>query len=320
MTTKQVPSEAMRCAAGELSFAFADSNQSKYPFKMVARTGQPIEHWYWGRIIHDLSGMMLSRPSVPIDWCHDDDEVIGFGNKFDVSSGDLVVEGELVPFQEDDRASEVIHKGRAGIPYESSIDFSGNGIVIEEVGIGASVEVNGYTFEGPGVVVRKWPLRGVAICPHGADQNTSTSFATGADDAPITVTLFSRNGDMKKDKTELAADAEKLTATENPTPTETKPISPDGVRAELARFVAKFGAEHGAKWFTEGKSYDEALELHVQQLTSQITERDQQVAKLREQIASLELGESKPVDSRPAEKLAKGRGLAALVRVPGSAK
>ena len=62
MKTKQVPSEAMRCVAGELRFVSGDSKPEGngadlklVPFQMVARTGQPIEHYYWGRIVHDLT-------------------------------------------------------------------------------------------------------------------------------------------------------------------------------------------------------------------------------------------------------------------------
>jgi len=62
---------------------------------------------------------------------------------------------------------------REGVPYEASINFGGDGIKIQELGDGETTEVNGARFDGPGIVVREWPLRGVAICPYGADMNTA---------------------------------------------------------------------------------------------------------------------------------------------------
>jgi hypothetical protein len=69
---------------------------------------------------------------------------------------------------------------REGVPYEASIFFGGDGIKLENVPTGKTVDVNGMEFAGPGVVVREWPLRGIAICPYGADENTqSMAFAEG---------------------------------------------------------------------------------------------------------------------------------------------
>jgi hypothetical protein len=64
---------------------------------------------------------------------------------------------------------------KEGVPYQASINFGGDGIKIEQVQEGASVQVNGYTLAGPACVIREWPLRGVAICPYGADENTDAS-------------------------------------------------------------------------------------------------------------------------------------------------
>jgi hypothetical protein len=93
----------------------------------------------------------------------------------------MEVSGALVPYKENDRASEIIFKMGQGVPYESSINFGGDGIKVEEVPDGESVEVNGAQFSGPGIVIREWPLRGVAVCPYGADMNTnSNTFSTSS--------------------------------------------------------------------------------------------------------------------------------------------
>jgi len=173
----EIPATACTFAIGEFEVGSNGEGAKTAPVKLVARSGKPIEHWYWGKVVHDLAGMHMHKSRLPIDYVHDSKEVIGYLNKFETESGDLVTSGALVPFKESDRATEILHKLAAGVPYEASINFGGDGIKVQEVFEGEVTEVNGYQFNGPGVVIREWPLRGVAICPYGADMNTESASA-----------------------------------------------------------------------------------------------------------------------------------------------
>ncbi len=185
---RDVPTHACHLSLGEVTIGDNGDDAKTAPFAMVARSGKPIDHPYWGRVVHDLSGMQLERNRVAIDFCHDAKEIIGFANKFDIESGDLEARGALIPYaKEGDRATEVIEKAKLGVPWEASINFGGTGIVVEQVDEGDSAEVNGYEFKGPGVVVRQWPLRGIAVCPYGADQYTSTEFANSESNHKVTI-------------------------------------------------------------------------------------------------------------------------------------
>ena len=197
----KVPATACILSGGEVSFANGQpSDKSKTsPVRLTARSGKPIDHPYWGRIVHDLSGMRMHKPRLPIDYAHNDSEVLGYVNHPDIASGDLILAGALIPFSEGDRASEVLHKMREGVPYEASIFFGGDGIKVEEVGDGMVAQVNGYAFNGPGIIVREWPLRGVAICPYGADMNTeSVTFK----DRAKTYSVFKKQPEESKQMTE----------------------------------------------------------------------------------------------------------------------
>lgn len=171
----QIPANACTLVVGEFELGDNGDGAKSAPVRLVARSGKPIEHWFWGRVVHDLAGMHLHKPRLPIDYVHDPKEVIGYLNRFDINSGDLVTSGALVPFKDTDRATEIIHKDKAGVPYEASINFGGDGIKVQEIADGEMSPVNGFDFEGPGIIIREWPLRGVAICPYGADQNTESS-------------------------------------------------------------------------------------------------------------------------------------------------
>jgi hypothetical protein len=170
----KIPANACILRIGEFELKDNGEKAKTAPVRLIARTGQAIKHWFWGRVVHDLSGMRLHKSRIPIDYVHDIKEIVGYLNKFDSSSGDLVTSGALVPFKDSDRATEIIHKSRAGVPYEASINFGGDGIKVQQLEENEMAQVNGAQFDGPGIIIREWPLRGVAICPYGADSNTSS--------------------------------------------------------------------------------------------------------------------------------------------------
>jgi len=164
--TGHVPASALRMVVGPFELGDNGENAKSAPIRMKARTAQPIQHWFWGKVVHDMAGMRLHKERLPIDYVHDPAEVIGYLNHFHAGADGLEVSGALVPFKESDRATEIIHKARAGVPYEASIYFGGDGIKVEEVAQGQVAQVNGSQFDGPGIVIREWPLRGVAVCPY----------------------------------------------------------------------------------------------------------------------------------------------------------
>ena len=319
-----VPKSAMTFDVGGGACTFQRANESgNYPVRLLARSGQPIEHWWWGRVVHDLSGMFIpgDRDRVPLDWCHRQSEVLGFG-KPEEKDADLWVEGELTPFQEDDLPTEIAHKGQAGVPYQASIDFYGDGIIVEELGVGASAQVNGYTLEGPATIVREWPLRGVALCLYGADQNTASQFSRDDDGQSVAVHLLNRENDMADDtpQTDTPAEAAQLSKEElleqagklGLTLQEDGESEGDKSRlqynAELKRFTDKFGSENGNKWFTDNKTYEEAMEFHADALEAEVKRLTAEVQKHKDKLASLDGGEAEPVDSEPTDK--KGAGFA----------
>ena len=175
--TEKIPAAACRFAA-TVEIGDNGEDAKTAPFKLVARTGDPIFSPYWEMpIINDFAGMQ-HKSRIIADWCHDDNEQVGFINRIDASSGDLICSGALTPVEPDDWATKIIKKSRAGIPYEASIDWRGDSMV-EELPQGMQATVNGRTVSGPMLIIRQWRLRAVAICPHGQDPNTSAQFVDG---------------------------------------------------------------------------------------------------------------------------------------------
>jgi hypothetical protein len=252
--------------------------------------------------------MRLHKPRLPIDYVHDDKEILGYLNHFDSKSGDLIVSGALVPYKESDRASEIMHKHRQGVPYEASMNFGGDGIKIQEVAQGEVADVNGYQFEGPGIIIREWPLRGVAICPYGADQNTESSVLANINSvfsaaivtpeatkeeapamgAPVEIGAEAKTPEAVvlnaevKDKAVEAKPDEAVVAVE--------PVQPEAVvlteakqeakqeekkalsREEFAKIATDFGNDVAAKCMVEGIDYTGALKLSYDALKAQAVE------------------------------------------------
>ena len=315
MEKRNVPASALRCAIGSIELGDNGEDAKSAPFRMVARTGDAIDHWFWGKVVHDLSGMRRHKDRLPIDYAHDDREVIGYANRFESDSGDLVVQGALVPYKDNDRASEIVYKSKQGVPYEASINFGGDGIVVEEYEPGRDVTVNGRQFSGPVTVIRQWPLRGIAVCPYGADANTSTNFEQ-SEHCEVTVMskeeLTQEVEEQPVEAEAAAVEASDVQDTEEASAAvESEEVSEEATEpvVELTGqdYLDRFG-DKGGVWFAQGKSWDECLEMHEQSLVDRISE-------LESRLAAFQQGEKEPVEfiSEPQTR----GGLAGRVRILG---
>lgn len=330
---ENAPDEAMRFTAS-VQFVAADAAKpGVHPVKMIARSKGVMDHWYWGRSVHDMSGMLIHKAKVPIDYEHG--EEIGYVDLWSTESGDLVLSGALVPTnQPNDLASRLIQRAGGGVPYEASINWHDwNTLVIEDVPGGATAEVNGYTVQGPVTIFRQWSLRGVAICPYGADKNTVSKFSkrqTKEGDMPTK--------DVKQDAATKPSDAEagagtdvkdqgqakaaekgsqEAAATASTTASAPAATVPDA-RKECQRFVQAFGATDGANWYVAGLSFEEANAKFMQKLRE---ENEAMKQKLSAALAAA--GEHTPAAPSGADKQqASGggngkKGLVSAIRIAG---
>jgi hypothetical protein len=304
----------------------------------MANSGQVFNHPYWGPMVFDVAGMKLAKTRVTLDYCHRQDEVVGYADNIDPSGGNMTVAGELVSVRPDDRAAEILVKGPAGVPYEASVKFDPyNGLVIEEYQAGAVVQVNGRTELGPLTVIRECLLRGVAVCPYGSDPYTQSEFSAAGNNADVSLTiqLHPKEGAMP-------------TATES---TQT----PEQIRAELVAqtkdYADRFGTELATKWGPLGESKpllecyvefatqlrtnheaaltakDTAHASAVAELQAKLTEAQTKVTEVENRLASLSLGEGKPVsggggkttDAKPLDGLPAGASaFAAEFKLPNA--
>lgn len=306
---RDIPAAAMRCSLGEFTLGDNGEDAKTAPIRLLARNGKPIEHWYFGKVVHDFDGMQ-HKNRIPIDYVHSEDDVIGYVNKFDASSGDLQLSGALVPFKDSDRATEIIFKAKAGVPYEASIDFR-DSMVMEELRPGQMAMVNGSNVEGPATIIRQWTLRGVAVCPYGADPNTSSQLSS-VEKFTVSVKKEQFMSEEKK--------VEAVEAVETPvvvSPVEASPEPAQQSNSEGNKYLAAFG-QQGAVWFVEGKKFDDCVALFAKQQSDKIAQLEADKSELEKRLAGAKAaGEPEPVDFQSGEKSEAARkGFAAKIRMP----
>lgn len=259
-----------------------DSSLDSKKLRILARSVEPTEHWWWGNVIHDFSGMTPTKNRLPLDYDHDTGEVIGAVENFKVDNEGLWMDGELIPFKDDDRASEVIFRMGKGIPYEASIDFAGDGIEYECVSENQIATVNGKQFNGPLTVIRKFPLRGVAITPYGQDMNTQVAgFKTGETIALKNISIEQQQNketcEMSKENSQVTpseAPAAVKPAVEAPAVQSVEQSAPAAAASfkvdEFKSMVAKFGAEIAAKVVAIGGNETDALRFKNEALEAEL--------------------------------------------------
>lgn len=302
---KQAPPEAFRWDVPVL-FATGNSTEDEHRVEIQARTPGVVNHWYWGRMIHDMAGCR-HKDRLPIDWRHDADEIIGYADSITADDNGLAVSALIQSLHEGDRASTIIKRGRKGTPYESSIYWDEFENVLEYLDEGFVTTVNGQQVEGPLVIAREWNLRGLAITPYGVEATTKTQFSAGSSAESISVSLKPVKDAMSKTTTPEAPQPTKDSAAESqPTKTEATTPTPtpvpakatrDAVRAELNRYMERFGNDRGSQYFKDSLSFADACEKEIEHLQKQLAVKDSELETVRKQIASVNTGELTPVDT-----------------------
>jgi len=178
-TTEKVPELALRFGGGEdsVNVYLEEGEDKEGRLEMVAYSGGIIkDHWYWGNLAIDLSGLKFSKPKYPVLEDHDRSRKIAFTKKPDIEENQLVINNGV--FVDTIDSEEFQKLSKQGFPYEASIYAIPS--VVERLDDDGKTTVNGYTFKGPGTIWRQAEFREVSVCVFGHDANTkSQAFANG---------------------------------------------------------------------------------------------------------------------------------------------
>jgi hypothetical protein len=201
-----------------------------YAFEAVILSGEPIDRW-WGRFVIDLASVTTHKPRLTVDYNHNDEQIIGFGENFQGTPEGFKSTGKLIAGT---YADEIIKLAKQGVPFEASVSIDLENAVETRLGADAQTEVNGKTYSGPLSIYSNVPLEGYAICPHGADKYTNFTLLKKEIDFTMPKIL--------PKKTKLSGDA---------------PDPEDAVKSavksqELDELCAIFGTTNGVTLFQQG--------------------------------------------------------------------
>jgi hypothetical protein len=286
-----------------------------FPVSLLARSPNAIQHWYWGKIVHDLAGVQTAGALTSIDWLHDSDRLCGSG-KLRLDADGLYLDGEIVSFREGDDGDQICNYLIAGIPLEASIQFDVDSMKWSFLETNQIAHVNGRQVEGECLLIHQWMLRRVAVCPSGRDPHTKThALSHDADDRyvlpPPTPSLLSEDAmSLQAKPTAPAAPAPSAAPSPAPSPVQAAPVpaapaaspAPAAFSTEqLTRYIDRFGGERAALWIKEGLGYEAALDRFAAKLETDLVDARAALAQRDETIKAMQVGHAAPANFTPAE-------------------
>jgi hypothetical protein len=149
-------------------------------FSMVALTGKPLAHWWFGTLGIDLSGVRMKQ-RLPVLKDHDTEQRLGYTTSMRVDAGrGLIAEGKLMAKSE--AAQAVLADHAEGFPWQASTYLQANRI--QRLGLNEEAELNGRLVKGPATIFRESTLREVTFTALGVDDDTTATplAGNGADD------------------------------------------------------------------------------------------------------------------------------------------
>jgi len=280
MTNNSAPSKAFVFNEHEqVCFADGDSANDN-GFRVVGYSGGIIkDHWLWGNVAFDLSGLKFAKKKTPVLEEHFTIRRLGFTTKQEISDK-VTVEGE---FLDNDNAASLRADMKKGFPMEASLYVPAT--VVEYVKEGASVEVNGLTLKGPGAVFRKATVREVSMCVFGADSNTQSAAYAENDKNNVKFNLI-KEADTMAEKTEQMT-IEKFAELH---PEIRRQVFDAGVaegrekeRAMFKELSEACGDDHelAVKCFAEGNTVADALKMRAEKTETVIKTLTEENAKLK---------------------------------------
>jgi hypothetical protein len=186
--TKKFKSSVLQLVDPEAGVFFSEKDGS-VKAQIVAYSGKDIPHFWWGKLALDLEGRTQMKV-IPILEQHELDRKIGFTKKSEVSDDFRLVHNDIT-FVDTPFSEEFQKLSKQGFPYQASVYAKPS--VIEDVGEGTTVEVNGRKFTGPGSIFRKWEHKETSVCVFGADKNTHSQVFSENDEFEVTVFRESEN-------------------------------------------------------------------------------------------------------------------------------
>lgn len=214
--------------------------------KIKVITSSILEHPGLGRFRVKTETAAPSKERVPLDYNHNEEEVIGYVENFQCSEDAITADGVvLIGDDSSDAAKTFAQNIDGGVPFEASAFL--------DLSEAESVELEDGVTEWSGALIR-----GVAICPYGTDRKTTVSLKMGETNFVVRLKDKSSNNEDEEmdEEKKVSIEDQKKDDSKNP-------------REELEEMIEEFGLERGVEFFRRGITIEEAREEDYQSLKAE---------------------------------------------------
>lgn len=220
--------------------------------KIKVITSSILEHPGLGRFRVKTETASPSKERVPLDYNHNEEEVIGYVENFQCTADAITADGVvLIGDESSDAAKTFAQNIEGGVPFEASAFL--------DLSEAESVELEDGVTEWSGALIR-----GVAVCPYGTDRKTTVSLKLGETNFVVRLKNKNNEGEEMDEEKKPSIEDQKKDDSKNP-------------REELEEMIEEFGLERGVDFFRRGVSIEEAREEDYQSLKAerlQMEEKD----------------------------------------------
>ena len=212
--------------------------------KIKVITSSILEHPGLGRFRVKTETAMPSKDRVPLDYNHNEEEVIGYVENFQCTADAITADGVvLIGDDSSDAAKTFAQNIDGGVPFEASAFL--------DLSEAESVELEDGVTEWSGALIR-----GVAICPYGTDRKTTVSLKMGETNFVVRLKNSNNEGEAMDEEKKVSIEDQKKDDSKNP-------------REELEEMIEEFGLERGVEFFRRGITIEEAREEDYQSLKAE---------------------------------------------------
>ena len=212
--------------------------------KIKVITSSILEHPGLGRFRVKTETATPSKERVPLDYNHNEEEVIGYVENFQCNADAITADGVvLIGDDSSDAAKTFAQNIDGGVPFEASAFL--------DLSEAESVELEDGVTEWSGALIR-----GVAICPYGTDRKTTVSLKLGETNFVVRLKNSNNEDETMDEIKKVSIEDQKKDDSKNP-------------REELEEMIEEFGLERGVDFFRRGVSIEEAREEDYQSLKAE---------------------------------------------------
>ena len=212
--------------------------------KIKVITSSILEHPGLGRFRVKTETATPSKERVPLDYNHNEEEVIGYVENFQCTADAITADGVvLIGDDSSDAAKTFAQNIDGGVPFEASAFL--------DLSEAESVELEDGVTEWSGALIR-----GVAICPYGTDRKTTVSLKLGETNFVVRLKNSNNEDEVMDEEKKVSIEDQKKDDSKNP-------------REELEEMIEEFGLERGVDFFRRGVSIEEAREEDYQSLKAE---------------------------------------------------